>query len=438
MNPGGPVHVVTSMLLGAIADDFTGATDLCSMLVRGGMRTVQLIGTPAPGDPVPDADAVVVAIKSRTAPVGWAVKESLTALNWLREAGARQFFFKYCSTFDSTDQGNIGPIADALIKALDCGFSLHCPAFPTNGRTVYLGHLFVGGSLLNESGMEHHPLTPMTDADLVRVLSRQTDGTVGLVGFPTVEMGAGAIRDAMTRLKEQGRRHAIVDAVTDAHLVSIGEAAAHHALVCGGSGIAMGLPGNFRRAGLLSSETDAGSLPTLSGPTAVLSGSCSRATLAQLGFARSYVPVFELDPIATPDPGQLARLALQWANGKIGDQPVVIAASAPPDKVAAIQASLGGRDRAGALLEDAMARIAEGLVARGVRRMVVAGGETSGAVATRLGVRQLRIGTEIDPGVPWTYASGSGEDLLLALKSGNFGATDFFLKAFRLLEGATK
>lgn len=423
------------MLLGAIADDFTGATDLCSMLVRGGMRTVQLIGTPSAGDAVPDVDAVVVAIKSRTAPVKWAVDQSLAALDWLRGAGARQFFFKYCSTFDSTDQGNIGPVSDALIHALGCGFSLHCPAFPTNGRTVYLGHLFVGGVLLNESGMQHHPLTPMTDANLVRVLSRQTDGTVGLVAFPTIEQGSNAIRDAMTRLKEQGRRHAIIDAVTDVHLVAIGEAAEHHALLGGGSGVAMGLPGNFRRAGLLTSADDAASLLDVPGPAAVLSGSCSRATLAQLGFARSHLPVYELDPLAMPDAGTLAEAALAWASEKIGANPFVIAASAPPDRVAATQAALGGPEKAGALLEDAMARIAEGLVSRGVRRMVVAGGETAGAVATRLGVKRLRIGAEIDPGVPWTHASGDGVDLLLALKSGNFGATDFFPKAFQMLDG---
>ncbi|MSP00191.1 MAG: four-carbon acid sugar kinase family protein [Acetobacteraceae bacterium] len=422
------------MLLGSVADDFTGATDLCSMLVRGGMRTVQLIGTPAPDDPVPDADAVVVAIKSRTAPVEWAVGQSLAALAWLRKAGARQYFFKYCSTFDSTDQGNIGPIADAMIRALDCGFSLHCPAFPTNGRTVYLGHLFAGGVLLNESGMEHHPLTPMTDANLVRVLSRQTDGTVGLVAFPVVEAGGSAIRDAMTRLKEEGRSHAIVDAVTDAHLIAIGEAAAHHALVCGGSGVAMGLPGNFRRAGLLPAAGDAGTLPDIAGAAAVLSGSCSRATLNQLGYARAQAPVHELNPLATPNATGLAEIALNWTDGKIGAKPVIIAASAPPDKVAAIQAALGGPEKAGALLEDAMARIAEGLIARGVRRMVVAGGETSGAVVTKLGVRQLRIGVEIDPGVPWTLASGNGADLLLALKSGNFGAPDFFPKAFQMLK----
>jgi uncharacterized protein YgbK (DUF1537 family) len=424
------------MLLGAIADDFTGATDLCSMLVRGGMRTVQLIGVPAPDLPVPEADAIVVALKSRTAPARQAIAESLAALKWLQAAGARQFFFKYCSTFDSTEQGNIGPVADALIAALGCGFALACPAFPTNARTVYQGHLFVGGSLLNESGMENHPLTPMTDANLVRVLSRQTEGTVGLVPFVTVDRGAPAIRDAMTQLKERGRRYAIVDAITDAHLVAIGEAASGHALITGGSGVAMGLPANFRQAGLLPETAEPGLLPAIAGASAVVAGSCSRATLAQLGYARAHLPVFELDALATPDAAALSEAALAWAADKIGDKPVVIAASAPPEKVAALQVRLG-RDAAGALVEETVARIAEGLVARGVRKLVVAGGETSGAVVGRLSVRSLRIGTEIDPGVPWTMAEGSGPGLMLALKSGNFGATDFFLRAFRVLDAGS-
>jgi uncharacterized protein YgbK (DUF1537 family) len=404
------------------------------MLVRGGLRTVQLIGVPAADQPVPEADAVVVALKSRTAPVRRAVDESLAALRWLQTAGARQYFFKYCSTFDSTDQGNIGPVADALVAALGCGFALACPAFPTNARTVYQGHLFVGNTLLSESGMEHHPLTPMTDANLVRVLSRQTDGTVGLVNFAIVDQGAAAIRDAMTRLKEQGRRYTIVDAITDQHLVSIGEAAASHALITGGSGVAMGLGENFRQSGLLAPQTDPAALPRLDGTSAVLAGSCSRATLAQLGFARNHLPMFELDPLETPDAAVLSEAALGWATDKLGEKPIVIAASAAPERVAALQSRLG-REPAGALVEDAVARIAAGLVAQGVRRIVVAGGETSGAVVGRLGVRSLRIGGEIDPGVPWTYAEGSGPDLLLALKSGNFGATDFFLKAFRVLEG---
>jgi uncharacterized protein YgbK (DUF1537 family) len=421
-------------LLGCIADDFTGATDLASMLVRNGMRAVQLIGVPGADILVPDADAIIVALKSRTAPVADAVGESLAALAWLQKAGCTQIFFKYCSTFDSTPAGNIGPVADALVEALGCGFALACPAFPANGRSVYQGHLFVGATLLNESGMENHPLTPMTDANLVRVLSKQTEATVGLVPFATVAQGAVAIRRAMTQLKEQGRRYAIVDAVDDSHLHAIGEAAASHALITGGSGVAIGLPQNFRAAGLLPVLEDPGALPTITGHAAVLAGSCSRATLFQIGSAREHLPTLELDPVAEPDSDALIRRALSWAEGKLGATPIVIAASAGPEKVAALQAQLG-RDEAGALVERAMAGIAEGLVSSGVRRMVVAGGETSGAVVTRLGVQRLRIGAEIDPGVPWTFAEGSGPAMRLALKSGNFGARDFFMKAFAM-EGA--
>ena len=415
------------MLLGCIADDFTGATDLASMLVRGGMRTVQVIGVP--DGPPPDADAVVVALKSRTIPAREAVQESLAALRWLQAAGCRQFFQKYCSTFDSTDDGNIGPVADALLDALGAGFALACPAFPANKRSIFQGYLFAGAVLLNESGMEHHPLTPMRDANLVRVLSRQTTGTVGLVPWAAVSQGADAIRRAMSGLQEQGRRYAIVDAITDGDLMAIGQAAASHALITGGSGVAMGLPDNFRRAGLLSGRSDVAALPATPGHAAVLAGSCSRATLYQLGAARERLATLELDALETPDAAALARQALDWADGRLGDAPIVIAASAPPDKVAALQAKLG-REAAGALVEDALARVAAGLVERGVRRMVVAGGETSGAVVSRLGVRLLRIGGEIDPGVPWTYAEGDGPPMRLALKSGNFGGRDFFSAAF--------
>ncbi|NOG69325.1 3-oxo-tetronate kinase [Roseicella sp. DB1501] len=417
-------------LLGCIADDFTGATDLANTLVKGGMTAVQVIGVP--DSALPEADAVIVALKSRTAPVREAVAESLAACEALLSAGARQVFFKYCSTFDSTDAGNIGPVADALVRRLGCGFALANPAFPTNGRTVYQGHLFVGQALLNESGMENHPLTPMRDANLVRVLGRQTDGAVGLVPFATVEQGATAIRRAMTVLKESGRRYAIVDAVTDAHLLAIGEAAAEHALITGGSGVAMGLPANFRAKGLLPERGEAAAaLPPMQGHAAVVAGSCSRATLGQIGYARDHAPVLELDVLAQPEAAALAAQALEWAEGKLGAQPVVIAASAPPEKVAALQAKLG-RDAAGALVEQALSTVAAGLVERGVRRLVVAGGETSGAVVSRLGVASLRIGPEIDPGVPWTYAeiAGPSGGLHLALKSGNFGARDFFLKAF--------
>ena len=419
-------------LLGCIADDFTGATDLASMLVGHGMRTVQLIGVPDDRAAAPEADAVVIALKIRTAPASQAVQEALAALRWLQRAGCRQFFWKYCSTFDSTDVGNIGPVADALLDKLGSGFALACPAFPANARSVYQGHLFVGDRLLNESGMQDHPLTPMRDANLVRVLGRQTEGTVGLVPYAVVERGAAAIRDAMTALKERGARYAIVDAVSDSHLAGIGEAAEKHALITGGSGVAMGLPANFRRAGLLQ-DRDAGTLPPAPGARAVLAGSCSRATLLQIATVRDKVPTLELDALATPDAAALTARAVEWTTGKLGQTPVVIAASAPPEQVAALQARLG-REAAGALVEQALSEIAGELVARGVRQLVVAGGETSGAVVTRLGVQSLRIGPPIAPGVPWTYAErDAGEPLLLALKSGNFGGPTFFLDAFERL-----
>jgi uncharacterized protein YgbK (DUF1537 family) len=414
-------------LLGSIADDFTGATDLASTLVRQGMRTVQVIGVP---DRVPDADAVIVALKSRTIPAGEAVRQSLAACDALLAAGARQILFKICSTFDSTAEGNIGPVGEALAKRLDCGFAIACPAFPTNGRTVFQGHLFVGHHLLSESGMENHPLTPMRDSNLVRVLAAQSAGSVGLIPFAVVEQGEAAIRREVTRLRESGRLFAIADAVTDAHLMALGEACAKHPLLIGGSGLAMGLPANFRRDGRLPERADAGALPPMRGHAAVLAGSCSRATLGQIGLARDQVPTLELDALRTPDAAALAAEALDWAAGKLAaDRPIVIAASAPPERVAALQAKLG-RDAAGLLVEEAMAAIAEGLVAAGVGRLVVAGGETSGAVVQRLGVRALRIGGEIDPGVPWTHTEDVPGGLHLALKSGNFGARDFFLKAF--------
>ncbi|WP_159999706.1 3-oxo-tetronate kinase [Roseomonas sp. 18066] len=414
-------------LLGCIADDFTGATDLAAMLVAHGMTTIQVIGVPT--GPLPEADAIVVALKSRTAPASDAVADSLAACDALLAAGARQIFFKYCSTFDSTDAGNIGPVADALLHRLQSGFALACPAFPANNRSVFHGHLFVGTSLLSESGMESHPLTPMRDPNLVRVLSHQTEGGVGLIPFATVEEGGPAIRQAINRLRDGGRRYAIADAVTEAHLHALGAAVANHALVTGGSGLAMGLPQNFRDAGLLPDRHDADALPEPRGAMAVLAGSCSRATLGQIGLARDYVPTLELDVLATPDAAALQRQAEEWLDaGHLSEKrPVVIAASAAPEKVAALQAKLG-RDEAGALVETALAGIAKALIARGVGRLVVAGGETSGAVVQALGIDRLRIGPQIDPGVPWTYAEPAG--LHLALKSGNFGARDFFLRAF--------
>lgn len=421
-----------TVLLGAIADDFTGATDLCNTLVRRGMRTVQLIDVPAAGVPVPDAEAIVIALKSRTIPTAEAVAMSLAALDWLRRAGARQFLFKYCSTFDSTDQGNIGPVAEALLDALGAEFTIFCPAFPENGRTIFKGYLFVGDVLLSESGMRNHPLTPMRDPSLVRVLQRQSRGKVGLVQQATVARGAQAIRDAFAELRRQGFRHAIVDAIADHDLEAIGEAATDLKLITGGSGIALGLPENFRRQGLLGEAGGADRLPHIAGAAAVLSGSCSDATQAQVAQMRECCPGFRIDPIAAASGQDVAAEALAWAEQRLGEAPILISATAAPDEVAAVQQALG-RERAGALIEAAMAKIARGLVERGVRRLVIAGGETAGAVVQALGITGLRIGRQIDPGVPWT-ASLSEPPLALALKSGNFGAPDFFLRAFEVLE----
>jgi 3-dehydrotetronate 4-kinase len=429
-----------SVVLGAIADDFTGATDLCNTLVRRGMRTVQLIDVPAPGMPVPDAEAVVIALKSRTIPTGEAVAMSLKALDWLKDAGARQILFKYCSTFDSTDEGNIGPVAEALLNALGSDFTLFCPAFPEAGRTIFKGYLFVGDVLLSESGMRDHPLTPMRDPSLVRVLQRQSRGKVGLVQHATVAKGPAAIAEAFAKLKQDGFRHAIVDAIADRDLEAIGAAAKDFALITGGSGIALGLPENFQRRGLVGDGGGADILPGIGGKAAVLSGSCSPATLAQLAYMQERAPVFAVDPLAAAAGNPVAEEALAWAGEKLGDQPILFAATAPPETVATVQQKLG-RERAGALVEGIMAEIAKGLVARGVRRLVVAGGETAGAVVQALGVTGLRIGRQIDPGVPWTVSlPGSlGEPpLALALKSGNFGAPDFFLRAFTALGEATR
>ncbi|MEZ5926086.1 MAG: four-carbon acid sugar kinase family protein [Hyphomicrobiaceae bacterium] len=418
-------------VLGAIADDLTGATDLANTLVKRGMRTVQVIGVPDTAAPAPDADAIVVALKSRTIAAAEAIAQSRQALAWLRQADIRQTIFKYCSTFDSTDTGNIGPVADALLADLGSSFTIACPAFPENKRTIYQGHLFVGDQLLSESSMRHHPLTPMTDANLVRVLQRQTDGKVGLIPYATVNDGARAVWTAIKDLMDSGHRYAITDAIRDRHLIDIGEAVAGLPLVTGGSGIALGLPRNFQRLHSLQLQTEPPPLPDIVGLSAIVSGSCSQATLGQVAAWANRYPAHAIDPLALAKGVDAAAIALAWARKHLADGPVLIYASAPPDDVKRVQAEIG-REQAGQLVEEALAKVAKGLVEAGVRRLIVAGGETSGAVVQELGVSQLRIGPEIDPGVPWTESIGAPR-LALALKSGNFGAPDFFAKALGLL-----
>jgi len=421
------------VILGCIADDFTGATDLANNLVRGGMRTVQTIGVPA-DDAALDADAVVVALKSRTVAAADAVAQSLDALRWLRAQGAEQIYFKVCSTFDSTPAGNIGPVTDALLDALHGpgqGFTIACPAFPENQRTVFKGHLFVGDVLLSDSGMRHHPLTPMTDANLVRVMQAQTRRRVGLVAHDVVARGAAATRQRFAALQAQGVGVAIVDAVDNADLMRIGQALAGMALVTAGSGIAIGLPQNW--AGRLGDASTAARLPPAGGFQAVVSGSCSVATNAQVRqFLQAGLPAFAVDPLAVAAGADVAAQALEALVPQIASGTVLAYATAEPEAVKAVQAQLGV-ERAGALVEETLARIATGLVRAGVRRLVVAGGETSGAVVQALGVQRMAIGPQIDPGVPWTAVTSPlcpGQTLHLALKSGNFGGTDFFTKAF--------
>ena len=422
---------MTTALLGCIADDFTGATDLASNLVRTGLRVIQTMGIPdGPlGEP---ADAVVVALKTRTAPPDEAVAQSLAALAWLQAQGAGPIYFKYCSTFDSTPRGNIGPVTDALMDALGADFTIACPAFPENGRTVFKGHLFVGDALLHESGMRNHPLTPMTDSNLVRVLQAQTRRRVGLIDHLTVAQGAAAITRRMASLRRDGVGMAVVDAVSDDDLRAMGPALAGLPLLTAGSGVAIGLapPGGGH------SVEEAAKLPPAQGFRAIVSGSCSVATNAQVAdFIARGGAAFPVDALQLAQGADVAAQALAWAGERLHAGPVLVYATAEPGAVRAVQSQLGV-ERAGELVEQALAGIARGLVQRGVRQLIVAGGETSGACVQALAIARMRIGPQIAPGVPWCHApSVHAPDggLHLTLKSGNFGARDFFTQAFELL-----
>jgi len=425
------------MNLGCIADDFTGGTDLANNLVRAGMRTVQVIGVPNhenPGD-APDCDAVVVALKSRTAPVAEAVAQSLAAARWLRAQGATQIYFKVCSTFDSTPQGNIGPVTEALMDALGADFTVVTPAFPENARTVFKGHLFVGDLLLSDSPMKHHPLTPMTDANLVRVMQAQLDPArgrrVGLVDYRVVAQGPEAIGRRIEALRAAGAAMAVVDGLNDDDLRVLARAAVELPLVVAGSGLAIGIPALHG----LQPDARAAQLPPAGGARAVVSGSCSAATNAQVAaFLAAGGEGFAIDPLQLATGRDLAAEALAWARPRLGAAPVLVYATAEPAAVRAVQQQLGA-EQAGALVEQTLSRIAKGLVAAGVGQLIVAGGETSGACVQALGITQLRIGPQIDPGVPWCHAAtpARAAGLHLALKSGNFGGPDFFHRAFELL-----
>jgi uncharacterized protein YgbK (DUF1537 family) len=423
---------MTSSVLGCIADDFTGATDLANNLVRAGMRVVLTVDVPPQGDRI-DADALVVALKSRTVAASAAVEASLRACRWLRKQGVQQVYFKVCSTFDSTAAGNIGPVIEALMDELQCEFSIATPAFPETGRTVVHGHLFVGGTLLSDSGMRHHPLTPMTDANLVRVLQAQLDGgkgrKVGLIDHRAVAQSAEVIHRRMDELKTEGIAIAIVDALNDEDLDRLGEAVKDLPFLTASSGLGGKLPRNWGF-----SPSSRVSLPPARGHKAILAGSCSAATNTQVQrFIREGGSAYALQPIrlAADIEMQVARV-VAWADAcwrSEADTPVLVYSTAEPDQVSAAHAQLGAA-RCGDIVEQAMSTLAREFVQRGVGILVVAGGETAGICVQALDIRQMQIGPQIDPGVPWCYADG----LHLALKSGNFGSPDFFNKAFAFVD----
>lgn len=416
-----------SLLLGAIADDYTGASDLASTLAGNGLRVVQTIGIPAADSVLPDVDAVVIALKSRSIAPAEAVAQSLAAQAWLRERGARHVLFKICSTFDSTAQGNIGPVTDALAERAG-SMPLVCPAFPRNGRTVYQGHLFVGAQRLDESPLKDHPVTPMRDSSLVRLMQAQSLRPVGLLPLSTMAQGLDVVRLALGRLREQGCGSVIADAVSQADLELLGRVALEDSLSVGASGIGLGL------ARALASERargEASSVPTATDPSAgslILAGSCSAATLAQIDAAVASMPVLRLDVLALLE-GAKIDSAVTWVREQLRHGPALVASSAAPAQVRELQARYGG-EKVSALLEGALAEIARQLADQGLSRLIVAGGETSGAVVDRLGIDAFLIGAELAPGVPMLYTLGRHyPGLQLVLKSGNFGERDFFTRA---------
>lgn len=417
------------MLLGCIGDDFTGSSDLANTLAKGGMRTVQYSGVPG-GPAGDDVEAGVVALKTRSIAIDDAVSQSLAALEWLQAQGCSQFLFKYCSTFDSTREGNIGPVADALADRLGADCVIVCPVFPATGRTLYLGHLFVGDRLLSQSGMENHPLTPMTDPDIRRWLQNQTRSKVGHVPIATVDQGADAVRAALRAEADAGRRLIVVDATLDEDLMIIGAAAADLKLITGGSGIAMGLPENFRAAGKIAGN-DSGWAGE-SGPAVVLSGSCSKTTRAQVAHYVDDHPHLEVTADAVMH-GRLTGQSVASFLLEHKEEAPIAFSSADPAIVAKTQEAFGASAVADAL-EGLFAEVAREVTAAGVTRLIIAGGETSGAVVSGLELDALEIGPEIDPGIPALRAVG--RPLVVALKSGNFGAEDFFDKAATVLKGA--
>lgn len=422
-----------SIALGCIADDFTGASDLAAILARSGHKVGLRIGVPSAEDDSAPAPFEVIALKCRTEPVDEALELTGKAADWLMTHGAGQLYWKYCSTFDSTPAGNIGPVSEALMARLGAEQAIYCPAFPENGRSIYMGNLFVGDVPLNESPMRDHPLTPMRDANLMRLLEPQVQGKVGHIAWPDIAKGAVHIADRLRALANDGVAHVVPDAISQADLAAISEAVQDFPLITGGSALALDLPRLLAQKGSIEAAGDDITAPSTGKGNIVLSGSCSAMTRAQVAEYSTGAASYRLDPLALADgPDGLAAVR-QWLASQDPNVAKIIYATAEPADVAAAQAKLG-RERAGQVVEDALAVLANDAFDHGIRRFVVAGGETSGAVTQALATDRLSVGHEIAPGVPWCYAERKGETFAITLKSGNFGTEDFFARALNMLD----
>ena len=417
--------------LGCIADDFTGATDLASMLARSGVNVSLRIGVPL-STPENTAEIEVIALKTRSISASKAIEESLSALKWLKEAGAKKYFFKYCSTFDSTAEGNIGPVSEALMNELKVDQTIYCPAFPENGRSIYMGNLFVGQKLLSESSMKDHPLTPMNDSNLMRLLSAQVSRRVGLADRIVVNSGVNSLKEKLISLKENDVPHVIVDAVADTDLDTIASACQDMDFVTGGSALAMPLAEFYKASGKISANDNSFMNKKLNTGSIILSGSCSEMTIIQVkNFIQRGAAAFQLDPIDLAENG--VKKVLDWLSSQDFTKNIIIYATSDPDTVKKVQAELGV-DMAGKIVEQGLSECAIAARELGIKNFIIAGGETSGAITKALNIRQLDIGIEIAPGVPWTFSGKRNNQIALSLKSGNFGSEEFFTEALSKLE----
>jgi len=418
-------------VFGVVADDLTGGMETAAMLVAQGVDC-GFVTDPAALAQEPERPAYVVAQKTRVIAADLAVAKMEAGARALLDRGARQLFFKYCATFDSTDQGNIGPVADMLLRVAGADRTAFCPGSPELLRTVYSGHLFLGTQLVSESPKRHDPLTPMTDPDLVRVLQRQSKTGVGLLHYPLLRAGAEALEAAIARQMAEGKQFFIIDSVTNDDLATIARLTRDWKVMTGNATIVQYYPPLWKALGLVATDAAVTSLPPVRGGGMVLSGSCADRTLEQLAAFEAARPVLRLDLLSTPDAASAINEAMNWALPRLNEGPVAIATSASPEAVRAAQDRYG-RDGAAALAEAILGGLALALKQAGVRRFVVAGGETSGSIVEHLGVKRLRVGAYGGPGIGNAVTDGV-EPMGFCLKSGKLGPVDLFLSALHSME----